>query len=286
MSSSSGVRLKKLRALSLEEKNQLQLLFNLIKEDKQFIDNKCSSKTKQKKFEYFAVKLNELGPRKHDWIGWEKIWDQYCVSVRKKMEHNFTTRKPDETFDPKRHFTELENLVLDIYPQVASNQSPDDEIKPNPTEIDPGEKESIFIEVESDEEVCSKIKQEPPESPPPSAQDYQEAMYSKIKNEPSSPDHEIFQEILEEQTLGQKKFQEKMANLMDDIKTSMSSIEEYIKKDAEQKEEILKLKKEKLKYYQKAEEQKRCDIKERLKLMTELVELEESCHTEVKMEIT
>ncbi|XP_055842275.1 uncharacterized protein LOC129909243 isoform X3 [Episyrphus balteatus] len=160
--------------------------------------------------------------------------------------------------------------VEEVLPQLSTY------IKTEPVEQEPEEEQpSISIKTEPGENQAEKeqpssifIKTEPEEhsiSTP--------IIQTVPKPIPLPTPSEDCKKAIEEQTLAQKEFYKNMTVFMGDMRRSMSNIEDYIKRSVQQKDDLLEVKKLKLKAFQEAKLEESIERKQKLKMKAELLAL-------------
>lgn len=82
--------------------------------------------------------------------------------------------------------------------------------------------------------------------------------------------------VLEEQRSVQQQFYKKTADFIADFQKSMAGIQDYMKMDVETTNELIELKKEKLRLYEQAKEDESNELEEEQKLESELLEVKRS----------
>lgn len=175
--------------------------------------------------------------------------------------------EPNIKLEPKDVF---ESEVLQL---KESDHTPIDNIKQETLEVDNCEPniklEPIEIS-ESDHTIIDSrnIKQETIKT------EHLEANEENTTEAISSESY-FYIKILKDQVSTQKQFYEKMYDDMENIQNSLKSIEEGIKLSAQYKDELLVLKKEKLRMYKEWKIEKKNIADAKLQIKSELVELNE-----------
>lgn len=284
---------KKLGLKVVSNKYQLTLLVDLLCRNPNIAKGICSKPEAQMKFEEFAIQLNEIGPPEREWHKWMRVWtDLKCKVKKKKIEKQAVSCPPGAVRNPRIHLSELEERViklldLDSLPVPASSEAESelDEsrasgISSDETKFTPMDFEQEMLKYVSDsiknpdeDDELTAIKSEP--ASPVSIDSFEE-VGEVTKKQPiaaSSNESDDYQKLLEKQTSAQKEFYERMTELMGDVRRSMNNIEDYIKTSVKQKNELLELKKQKLKAFNTAKIQQKIDARMKLKLQSELLEI-------------
>lgn len=263
-------------------KKQLKMLVQLLSENPQIAKGLCSKPEAQKKFQQFAIELNKLGPPEREWHKWMRVWtDLKCKVKKRRFDNEYTPGQGETPLSyPKRPYTELETAIieiLDLDASVLSSLNKHPKIEESRLS-DNNHDERNFDEANFDETMYKYVpydsmEQPDDEFPPRTMKNEPHSPGVESRRKTPSPAQDDFRKVLEDQAAAQKQFYEKITDLMGDIRRSMNNVEDYIKKSVRQKETLLELKKDKLRVYKATKMNQRIDMKTKLKIKSELVEI-------------
>ncbi|XP_055912504.1 uncharacterized protein LOC129946375 [Eupeodes corollae] len=267
----------------VSNKRQLRRLVELLQKNQGIARGVCSKPIAQRKWEEFAFELNSLGPPQREWHKWQRVWaDLKCKIKKKKTENDYDENHPAGGQNNRiHHFSDLEEAVIEMLDfSTTSRRQPDQSISYDDSMMSTNESlisiEDIKFEPEQfNHEFVMKVDQTPPALPPKSNEKFNQSCRTAETFETATQTDINRRDTVSknEENPAQKQFFECMTDLMRDIKRSINNIEDHLRRDVHQKEELLELKRQKLKLYKEKIKSQRVDRKLKLKLKAELVKL-------------
>ncbi|XP_055843351.1 uncharacterized protein LOC129910112 [Episyrphus balteatus] len=266
----------------VSNKRQLKRLVELLQVNLDVAKAVCTKYTAQRKFVEFAKELNKLGPPQREWHKWMRVWgDLKCKIKKKKTNSMAPINLPDGTVvNNWCHFTELEEAVIEMldlntYDIQAEDQK--EELEESISIISTEDEDEVKLEcMDFEEEIMKSLEEEvgkPTFIKTEPEEEYDTPPIIETVPRPIRLPTDSYTKILEEQILAQKEFYKRMIDLMGDMKRSMSNIEDYIKRSNQQKDDLLELKRLKLKAYKEKKLEQTIERKAKLRLKAELLAL-------------
>lgn len=192
----------------------------------------------------------------------EEAMMNYVTKLKEEKE-DFTPEPPMKKFKE----TPLNDIKQEILEMIDGNDCQPN-IKLEPKDITESESDHECKESDQTTIASKDIKKETIEAE--HLEDNEENTSEAISSE-----NYFYIKILNDQASTQKRFYKKMYDDMENIQNSLKSIEEGVKLSAEHKNELLELKKEKLRMYREWKIEKKNIADAKLRIKTELVEFEE-----------
>ncbi|XP_055845200.1 uncharacterized protein LOC129911423 [Episyrphus balteatus] len=234
----------------VSNKQQLKRLVELLRGNLNIAQGICTKTNAQKKWEEFAVELNKIGPPQREWHKWMRVWADLKCKIKKKnnrIMYQNGVKIDENTLNLSRHFSELEEMVINMlgFNKHLSQFQQDYEFDDTKM-TDSTEDNEKYGNIDFDDEIMKLSTSSPTIFKNEPEEEYSSIMDTERKSNFSMDKYKI---ILEDQNLAQKQFYNKMIDLMGDMKRSMSNMEDYIKKGVQQKDDLIELKRLKLKAY-------------------------------------